>query len=396
MPTSAEPPRFTADLSAVDDGARLVTVDATRALALLGVMIMNFHSISGLELMGREAAAARFGPVDGITDLLMAVLLDAKALSVFAFMFGVSFTLLLDNRRRRGEPFVALYLRRLLFLLCFGILNAALFYWGDILSTYAVFGLVLLVASYLPQRVVLTLAAAALIGVPLGLAMLGLTIEPAGASADRQALEAFAQPSISATIAQNIDRFFGTVESYNPYKTWRLSNIGGLFLLGFWIGRTAIPHRIRAHRPLLTRVALVALPLGLAIAVAHELTPAARPVKTALLVGTPILAIGYVAVAALVLEHHIAQPLRIALAPLGRAALTGYLTTGLVGQALFYGWGLGLLTEVGAATVLMLAIAVFIVMLLAAQVWFSYFRYGPWEWLWRCLTHQRWQLLRYR
>jgi len=82
------------------------------------------------------------------------------------------------------------------------------------------------------------------------------------------------------------------------------------------------------------------------------------------------------------------------LAPLGRMALTNYLTHSLVFSTLFYGYGAGLFGQVprfqqmGFVAAMILSQAVF------SRIWLANFNYGPMEWLWRSATYLKWQPLR--
>ena len=57
--------------------------------------------------------------------------------------------------------------------------------------------------------------------------------------------------------------------------------------------------------------------------------------------------------------------------------------------ALFYGWGLGLFGQVGAAGQWLIVLAAWALMLGWSQPWLTRFGQGPLEWLWRCLTEWR-------
>jgi uncharacterized protein len=75
------------------------------------------------------------------------------------------------------------------------------------------------------------------------------------------------------------------------------------------------------------------------------------------------------------------------LGPVGRMALTNYLTHSLIYLLLFYGFGLGLLGRVGATLCLVLSVAIFAAQILFSSWWLRRFRFGPAEWLWRSLTY---------
>lgn len=374
---------------------RVETVDSVRALALLGVVVINMQDLSGLTFMSKEVLAMGQSALDRFIAAVLDVLVEKKALSAFSFLFGLSFTLLLEGSRRRGEPFVPLYLRRLMFLGVFGVVNVAFFYWGDILTTYAVLGLVLLPALWLPQQLVLALAAGLTLGVPLALAAMGAVPGPGvPLGTDIQAFMAFGETSPGATVVHNVERFLAAVQAHSTLGGWNYSNIVGLFLLGLWAGRSGIARDLTGHAPLLKQVAVIALPLGLALSVLKALLPFASPWATAMLAGTPLLAVGYVAAAAVLLERSGARIVRDALAPAGKVALSLYLLSGLAGEAVFYGWGLSMMGALGSAGVLAVALGIYAGLLVLAHAWLWRFRYGPFEWLWRCLTHMRRQPLR--
>jgi len=80
-------------------------------------------------------------------------------------------------------------------------------------------------------------------------------------------------------------------------------------------------------------------------------------------------------------------------APLGRMALTAYLTQTVVGALVFFGIGLGLLGKVGHSVTVPLALVLIALEIVACAWWLRYFQYGPCEWLWRSLTLLRLQPL---
>jgi uncharacterized membrane protein YeiB len=151
--------------------------------------------------------------------------------------------------------------------------------------------------------------------------------------------------------------------------------------------------------PLFRKLALTALPVGLALgflgsAVATGTTPGLvrDPAQIAMglaLVGNLPACLGYVSLIVLMLHSGTALARIRVLAPLGRMALTNYLTHSIIGTFYFYGYGLGHWGMPRAWQVL------FVFVVIALQVvfchwWLARFRYGPMEWLWRAITY--WQL----
>ena len=82
------------------------------------------------------------------------------------------------------------------------------------------------------------------------------------------------------------------------------------------------------------------------------------------------------------------------LAPLGRMALTNYLTHSLVFSTLFYGYGAGWFGQVSRFPQMGLVLAMISLQVIGSRVWLAHFHYGPMEWLWRSATYLKWQPLR--
>jgi uncharacterized protein len=179
--------------------------------------------------------------------------------------------------------------------------------------------------------------------------------------------------------------------------------IVGMFLLGYWFVRSGIMERTGEHLPLFRRLAAIGLPLGVGAGVlasfisTHAMPGVERdPYQIAMaitMLGNLPACLGYVALIVLLLHSH--SPLRriSVLAPLGRMALTNYLTHSLICSLYFYGYGAGQF-GMGRAMQVGFVFAVIALQLLFCHWWLANFRYGPMEWLWRAITY--WQLPPFR
>jgi len=82
------------------------------------------------------------------------------------------------------------------------------------------------------------------------------------------------------------------------------------------------------------------------------------------------------------------------LAPVGRMALTNYLTQSVLYLILFTGVGFGLYGEVGPAWCVGLAVIIFAAQMAFSAWWLARYRFGPAEWVWRTLTYGQLQPMR--
>lgn len=394
--SAATPPR---------DGApaRLEALDALRGAALLGVLLANLRAFSLHDFL---PAAAGAGPADIAAQWLMAALVDAKAATLFALLFGVGFALqlgpapLAPGRRRR-------HARRLLALLAIGLLHAWLLWWGDILRYYAVLGLLMLpLAGWSARRLAIVGAALALFAWPLLLPWARLALPPQAPSAQAAAaaLSAFSAPDLMRAWAANLD-----YDLRMRIANWSLLIfVLGRLMIGAALGRAGLFLDPAAHLAAWRRLAGAALLVGVPASAFVLLRDGAilfadgwwsggpgrdlaRIVRSA---ASLALGLGYMAGFVLLFQWPRARRLLAGFAPVGRMALTNYLGQSLLAISLFYGVGLGLGPVASLPRILALGVLLFIVQALASAWWLRRYALGPCEWLWRSAAAGRWQAMR--
>ncbi|MFD1050261.1 DUF418 domain-containing protein, partial [Kibdelosporangium lantanae] len=131
---------------------RLTDVDALRGFALLGILIANIAFFASGYPAHLATDPAHSSWLDNGTEWAVRFFVDTKFYLLFSFLFGYSFTLQLDSAARASAAFTPRFLRRLGGLFVLGVLHAVLLFHGDILTTYAVLGLVLLAVKGISPR----------------------------------------------------------------------------------------------------------------------------------------------------------------------------------------------------------------------------------------------------
>lgn len=378
-------------------------IDSIRAIALLGVIVMNIGAMV-MRFRGGEVMA-QAGPADAGAMLIDLLLFQGKARSGFAFLFGVGFGILLQRSEREGSNFTAFYVRRMSALILFGLINQAFLFWGDILVLYGVLGLAMLPLRNLPDRTILRLGLALSVGPPLGLgvveALTGAPLPGIIAAPDPAPFFATLMAgSYGEVVAANLPQTALRYMSDTAHMTIYATGVLGLFLLGAWSVRQGMPLDVAAHRPLLRRLAWRALPLGFVVSTVHatrfmgvEAEGSWGGLVTAAYVGLPLMAIGAMSALALWFSSG-GRLLQRLLAPAGRMALTNYLASGLIGSLVFYGYGLGLVQAFGGLEVNLFALGLFAALALFSHAWLARLAIGPAEWLWRLLSAARPQPVR--
>jgi uncharacterized protein len=177
-------------------------------------------------------------------------------------------------------------------------------------------------------------------------------------------------------------------------RQMRFTKVLGMFLIGLWVGRRAIHANAAQYRPLLRKVALVGLGVGLPLS-AFKAVLSRWPGESGTIefaaevfycLGTPTLALGYAAAFTLLWLGARRRAAEVA-APAGRMALTNYLMQTVLMSAIFYGWGLGLIGQYGLVIIAPLGAALFALQIAYSRWWLARYRFGPAEWLWRSTTY---------
>jgi uncharacterized protein len=389
-----------------------------RGFALLGILISHVPTISGYEFLPPDSKDAVDGWEGGVWLRHAAeFFVRGKFFSLFSLLFGIGFALQIESAARQAVPFARRFVRRMLGLLAIGVAHSLLWF-GDILVYYALLGLMLIPMANWDARRMSRVAVGAFslrfvwaLGwfglAPFLLALApdsvqGASGEPASGGGLMNLVENFAGTDPTASFYANLD--FLKLKLLQMFYDGKFVSVFGMFMLGAAIGKYGIFRHLDHHRLLLRRVFVIAAPVGLvgnAILIPlHAVTPVFPPSALRVLenavfaVAIPALTLAYASGLSLLwLRPGVQRWLRPFAAP-GQMALTTYLTQTLVLTLLFYGWGLGWMFEIGQAECMMVAFLIFASQIFGSRLWFSYFRYGPVEWAWRCSTYGAWLPLR--
>lgn len=387
--------------AAAPKNGRIHIIDAIRGLAILGILFANIHSWSGYKFIPLESIAAL--PLVHFDALFLQLhywLVDGKFYAIFSMLFGAGFGLQYIKNQRNQPPFISTYRRRLSFLLLFGVLHALLWS-GDILTLYALLAFVLVLLRNIPLDKLL----------PLALALLAFFALPQIADVlwgdPPVSLPRLAHKTYSDMAPEVLSASFGaggwpeifSTNLHNLYWRWldflpngRITRVLGLFVLGFYLARSGyFTSGIYSVKSL-----LLYLVLGIAATAASRYTGTNISrwaisgtdvlMKLVLVSGQVLLALAYMSLLAMVFRYRAGERLLYPLTLVGRMAFTSYLLQSVIGITLFYGVGFGLWGTMGLAQLWLLALVIYAAQVLCCSVWLRFYRQGPVEWLWVCLT----------
>lgn len=371
---------------------RVHDVDALRGFALLGIFAVNITFMASAYPGNLVADPAFSSPLDDVARFVVAALFSMKFYLLFSFLFGYSFVLQMDAAQRAGTAFVPRMLRRVLGLFVLGVGHIVLLYGGDVLTTYAVVGLVLLAMHQVRDVVALRTAAAIYAVVTASLVGSALFLDRSAFMPSRGEALATAAEQTGAMLGSPAEIIGHHVSGLDLLVLQALSLQGptalAMFLLGMVAARRRLFSDLGSRVRLLRRVQWVGFPVGLAGGVTYAaLGGDASTGATAVSVVTaPLLSAAYVATLVRLMHHPRTAWLRSTLSPVGRIALTNYLGQSVVGILLFTGVGLGLAGQVSPPLLLLLTFVVFAGQVVLSAWWLRSHRYGPAEYLLRWFT----------
>ena len=345
------------------------------------------------------------------------VFVRGKFWTMFSLLFGMGFAVMLSRAEARGASFAGPYLRRTVVLGAFGVLHYVFLWAGDILFSYAL-GAMLLVLVAIPaglrrwpparlRRAGLALYLLPFLAMTIGGGvMLAHPPQPTPQEQQAQAqriqehetrvareARVLADGSYADAVALRADDFPRHLGSNAFFAVI----VAGVFLLGAWFVRSGAMTDPAAHLGLFRTLACWGIPIGIgaslvAAGIATTLVRGHNDAAYMLATGLAMLgnlpaSLGYIGAVVLAFHGRLRRWLAW-FAPAGRMALTNYLLQSLLGTLFFHGYGLGQ-WGMGRAAQLVFVLVVFGLQLLLSRWWLARFRYGPMEWLWRAATYLR-------
>jgi len=394
---------------------RIVSIDVLRGFAVLGILVMNIQSFSMIDAAYLNPYA--YGDLAGANYgvwFLSHLLADSKFMTVFSLLFGAGVVLMASRREATGRPAARVHYLRMFWLIAFGLLHGLCLWYGDILYAYGVCGLVIYLFRRRSPRFLIISGLVALTVASLLTIFFQVTMPYWPQEAvDKVETEWWAPPP--EMVQAELDAYRGgwseqqTVRvpaavfiQTNHFLTETLWRAGGLMLIGMALFKLGLFGADRA-RSYYLRMAGLGFGLGLPIVVIGVLycNGSSWDVRSAFFGGSQfnfwgslLVAAGWIGLVMLACQKDGMRPLTQPLAAVGQMALSCYLLQTIICTTIFYGHGFGLYGSVNRVGQALIVIAVWAMLLVGCPIWLRYFRFGPFEWLWRSLTYMKIQTMR--
>lgn len=374
---------------------RIVALDLLRGFSLLGIFIANmlfFHT----PYIYIDPFSWFTTPSDQATFKWITVFVQGSFYPIFAILFGYGINMQYEKALRTARPFAPVLAKRLSIMLLFGFIHALLIWAGDILVSYAVMGFALLLLVRLPGKWLAPIAAILYI-IPMGgLYLLLKFFESVDPSSSTEAYVDIHQ--IELSISAYAHGSFADIFAQR-FMEWLLIGVGSGLLLGAFtilplisfgavLSKWKVIERAGELKTRLSIAAIICIPVGIWIkSFPFTKAPTASYQLLQETIGGVLLALGYIAVILLLAQLPIFITIFRPIAKAGRMSLTTYITQSIVATLIFYNYGLGLYGKVDLATGTWMAVGIFVIQVILAELWFHKYKMGPLEALWRRLTY---------
>lgn len=379
---------------------RIVLLDILRGFALLGIFVVNIEIMNCI-FMNQDAFSQQWtSSLDTLAVRLQQLFFYGKFFPIFSLLFGVGISIQFLSLKRKGIPMTFFY-RRMGALFLFGIAHILFLWPGDVIHMYALLGLcILFLAEWKPKNLIILAMIVFLFPFYGNIfewitTMLGYQSETY--------LKSYTPESIVTTIREGsyLDGMSLRIQEYK-------SNIAVLFvslipiaftmfIFGFIIGKKGWLHEIdtlvqRIKKPVLWIAVLSNVYRVIFLFFLWETEIWKDSFWRTLFIYLmqlcdALMALFYVWLLAYLYQYGFWQKLLSPLQYAGRMALTNYLLQSFIGLLIFSSVGLQWYQTLSPSQTMGLAIGVFIGQVLLSKLWLSFFRFGPLEWIWRCISY---------
>jgi uncharacterized protein len=411
-------------VSPTQKSERYLSLDMLRGFALFGILAVNIQAFA--MIFSSLANPTIFGDLTGLNywaAMLTNLLASMKFITLFSLLFGAGVLLMTRNIERKGGKPAALHYRRMLWLILIGLLHAYVLWYGDILVSYGLCGLLVFLFRKMSPRKLLIIGLIGICVASLIFVALDWSLPYWPEEMVKTSMEAL-HPD-TETIAAEVNAYRGgwwdqmihRVPLALTFQTtvlllmvlWRTVGVMliGMALLKWGIltgGRgTECEERFDFKR-LYWKFVIIGGSVGLTMALygwfsnfRHHwsLDYSMFEGQQFNYWGSLFLAGAYIGGLMLLHESGRLSLLVRSLAAVGQMAFTNYLMQTVICTILFYGHGFGLFGKVNRVWQMLIVFLIFAFQMWLSPIWLKHFRFGPMEWVWRSLTYRQLQPMKY-
>ncbi|MCH2230618.1 MAG: DUF418 domain-containing protein [Crocinitomicaceae bacterium] len=380
---------------------RIELIDIFRGLAIFGIFMVNIH-VMNCAFPNRGMQEAKFQEfIDTSTIEVLGLFFYGKFFPIFSFLFGLGISLQVRRQLEKGTFSIAFFTRRLIALFLFGAAHIIFIWSGDVLHLYAILGAILLLFIQKSAKF-LFISFLVILFFPFYLDLFEWVIDTLGFD--------FMKPieELSHTELTDTYRNGSYLEIMNlrfiEYQSateilWLIlaPTAFAMIFLGASIGKSGLLYRIpefvakTKYRVLIIFAAAVSYHYFALYLFSTFTEPPGRVLRYFILYpfifADVVIALSIVWSVAYIYQSKIGKRILSPLRHVGQMAFTNYISQSLLGLIIFSSLGFGFYEKGSPSELVGIVILTYFVQIIFSKFWMQYFRFGPLEWLWRCISY---------
>ncbi|MGM8214701.1 DUF418 domain-containing protein [Bacillaceae bacterium W0354] len=368
---------------------RIETIDAIRGLSLFGILVVNILSFHAPYFFyGGDGAR---NTIDEVILTGIDIFVQASFYPLFSLLFGIGIYIMYERLMSQHMNPKKILIRRLIVLSAIGIVHGIVLWYGDILLTYGLIGLVSLMFLKKNSQLLLKWALSLLI-LPTILFTILLyfqsqeyVIDVVDHAAINESIQHF-KGSYVNILEQNLTNW---KIAYHPAQMiFMLFAILPMFLIGMIMKKKGWINQPDYYKEVLKKWLIVSL----IIFILFKMVPYffGMPLWFEFaqdVIGGSASAVFYFLLCTLLLRGRNLQKVRRILSNIGKLSLSNYVMQSVICFFLFYGVGLNLYNQLNVVTLMFIAVAIYTVQLIISKWYVKHYYFGPLEWIYRTLTY---------
>ena len=425
----------------VNQSERIVILDSLRGIAILGILLMNIPGFGFPENRTSDPSILNETGWNYKAWYFIDWFLTGSQRALFSMLFGAGIILFISRQEKKltGLMPAEYFFRRQLWLLVFGLINAFVLLWfWDILFGYAVCGMILFVFRRLSPKALLVAAGISLLLMTIRenvdlyrdkatiakgelIAKIDTTKTKLNNSQKEElgAMQEFKEKSSSEGKIKNMERElrgiggnFASLYDVQSEKSLHVELYYTYFLIWdlfvfMFLGMAFYKNGIllgNAPAKIYWLLFLGGLGLGLAISYLrlqplidykfHQFEITKNMSFQFYEIDRTLRSLGLFGLIMLLYKSGWFKWLFALMRPVGQMAFTNYLMQSLICGLYFYGPGFNMFGKLERYELYYVVASVWIFQIIFSHIWLRYFRFGPFEWLWRSLTYWKKQPMR--
>lgn len=378
---------------------RDTTPDVLRGFALLGILVVNIQFM-GLSSANGARGEWTYGLANGSATFIVASIFAGKFYLLFSFLFGYSSNYIIRGERANRTRWI----KRCFVLIALGALHFTFLWHGDIIFIYGIFGLLLTFFFFRTDKTLRIWTRVTFILSATIVLLVGALVYISERYFPQESFQSPAETKLDEILLNGT--FLEAIPARLELWVYGVSTgvflQGGLafaaFLLGLRLARIQFlssPIDTQKNSKLMKIGFLLGAPIQIIAAIIlvqneQSLKPSEAIYLLALFssfIAAPLLSMFYIGVIRKLVEEK--SRIMLLLIPAGKMSLTIYISQSVITSMIFGPWGFGLFQDLQTWQVLLLAFAIWAVLVYFATKWLERYKQGPLEQFVNILTRNR-------